>query len=105
MAFADDAFDLARNTDLDGFEIDLATGVASGPVTVGLTGTTRLVYDVWGTTVRRADQLARRAEPGMLLASDETAEKLPESVSMSEYAQVTGQMAWRIGRQRSEERS
>ena len=62
IAFVSDAFDLAAaRPHRESFGLWLSAGVASGPVTVGLTGTSRLVYDVWGITVRRADQLARRA--------------------------------------------
>ncbi len=39
--------------------ISMSAGVDSGPVTVGLTGGSRLVYDAWGSTVRNATDLAR----------------------------------------------
>ena len=48
-------------------DLRLSAGVASGPVAVGLTGANGLVYDVWGVTVKRADQLARRAGSSRLM--------------------------------------
>ena len=74
-------------------------------MTVGLTGTSHLVYDVWGVTVRRADHLARRAGPGRLLASDESAAKLPDTIPVTEFERITGQMAWAVGYEQAEDRS
>ena len=106
ISFAADAFDLIADSELHAEEgLALSAGVASGAVTVGLSGTSHLVNDVWGVTVRRADQLARRAGPGRLLASDETASKLPDTVQVAEYERITGQMAWIVDRERAADRS
>ena len=106
IAFAADAFDLVHDSDLHADAgLELAAGVASGPVTVGLTGTSHLVYDVWGITVRRADHLARRAGPGRLLASDESAAKLPDTIPVTEFERITGQMAWIVDHDRAGDRS
>jgi len=56
--------DLAEDAD-----IAIRAGVDSGPVTVGLTGGSSLVYDAWGPTVQRAAELARRAGPGQALVT------------------------------------
>jgi class 3 adenylate cyclase len=40
--------------------ISVSAGIDSGPVTVGLTGGSGLIYDAWGSTVQRAADLARR---------------------------------------------
>lgn len=106
IAFAADAFDLVHDSDLhaDG-GLELSAGVASGAVTVGLSGTSRLVYDVWGVTVRRADHLARRAGPGRLLASDESAAKLPDTIQVTEFERITGQMSWIVDHDRAGDRS
>lgn len=55
-------------------------GVASGSVNVGLSGSAKLVYDVWGPTVAEAYALARRVAPGDVAWSDQTAERLPDDV-------------------------
>ena len=37
----------------------MTAGIDSGPVTVGLTGGSDLVYDAWGATVQQAADLGR----------------------------------------------
>jgi class 3 adenylate cyclase len=54
--------------------LDLAAGVANGPVMVGLAGASRLMYDVWGETVSTAQYLARTARPGQVLVTGTVAE-------------------------------
>ena len=58
--------------------------VASGVVSVGMTGASGLVYDVWGPTVTHAHRLARRAEPGTVLVSDETRRRLPPTTGVEQ---------------------
>jgi len=58
-------------------------GVHTGPVTVGLTGSVKLVYDLWGETVRVAHFLARRARPGEILVTDEIRRLLPSDIAIS----------------------
>jgi class 3 adenylate cyclase len=60
-----------------GVPVSLGAGIDSGPVSVGLSGSSRLTYDVWGETVSIAAALAHRAEPGDVLVSDRTWELLP----------------------------
>jgi adenylate cyclase len=57
--------------------IALAAGLASGPVSTGLGGSDRLVYDVWGRTATIAYEHARRAGPGTVEIDASTAERLP----------------------------
>ena len=84
--------------------LDLAAGIASGPVTVGLTGRSGLVYDVWGPTAHRADRLARAAGRGRLLVDDDTLSKLPDTTEAAPVRQITGQMAWDVASDEAEER-
>ena len=67
--------ELAGPADLDG-----AAGVATGPVTVGMTGGHGLIYDVWGPTVTTAHALARRAGRGQILMTPDVRALLPESL-------------------------
>ena len=66
--------------------IQSSGGLSSGPVTVGLTGGSRLVYDSWGPTVRASIDLARRAVPGEILISPSTQVLLPSSFSTEQPA-------------------
>jgi len=65
--------DLSDGNDM----IQIGGGLDSGPVTIGLTGGSRLVYDSWGPTIRNATDLARRAAPGEVLVSGATRSLLP----------------------------
>ncbi len=62
--------------------LDTATGVNTGPVTVGMSGGGRLVYDVWGPTVTTAHALARMAGAGEIVITDATRARLPEGVEV-----------------------
>lgn len=71
---------LAAEEDVD---LAVAAGLQFGPVSVGLTGEARLVYDLWGEPVRDAHQLARIAKPGQVLVSSEVRDRLPEAQQAS----------------------
>ena len=60
--------------------LDTAIAVNTGPVTVGMSGGTGLVYDVWGPTVTVAHHLARVAGAGQIVVTDATRARLPDSV-------------------------
>jgi class 3 adenylate cyclase len=81
IAFAADAHDVIRELSLDSpADLDVAVGIDTGPVIVGMTGGTRLVYDVWGETVTVAHHLARRAGRGQILISEQSKDLLPASI-------------------------
>jgi class 3 adenylate cyclase len=78
LAFCRQAQSAIRS--IDGSEeapMDASAGLSSGPVTVGLVGDARLVYDIWGETVTTANMLAGRAASGEILVSESTKERLP----------------------------
>ena len=68
---------IARRTDSG---LDTAIGVHTGPVTIGMVGEGRLIFDVWGETVSYAHLLARRAGAGQILVSEQTHEMLPDEL-------------------------
>ena len=73
-------------SDDTGQTISVSVGVDSGPVTIGLTGGSGLVYDAWGTTVQRADDLARRAEAGMVMLTSAVRSQLPSTFDIDEQS-------------------
>lgn len=77
-SFAIEVRDLVADLDRNHL-ITVGIGLASGPITVGLTGGSRLVHDTWGTTVQLAGDLARRARPGEILASATAEAQLPST--------------------------
>ena len=94
VTFATDARDAIRALgDGASAELDVAVGVDTGPVTVGMTGSARLIYDVWGETVSRAHLLARSAGAGAIVVSDATHSMLPDQIP-SEAADVAGAPVW-----------
>lgn len=71
--------------DLDDL-VSVGVGIDSGPITVGLTGGSRLVHDTWGSTVARANDLARRARPQQILVSASVSAQLPTYVEREDTA-------------------
>ncbi len=81
VTFASDARDAIRALGSSATaRLDVAAGIETGSVTVGMTGTARLIYDVWGETVSRAHLLARSARPGDVVVSDATHSMLPNEI-------------------------
>jgi class 3 adenylate cyclase len=86
VAFASDARDAIRELGAatrDG--LDLTAGVHTGPVTVGMTGGARLVYDVWGETVTVAHAVVRRGRSGQILVTETTRQLLPDSIVVEPF--------------------
>jgi class 3 adenylate cyclase len=103
VAFALDARDVVREMSTE-FEITptVAAGVHTGPVTLGLAGSARLVYDMWGETVSAAHLLARLARPGEILVSGEARPLLPPDVSVVERGgRLEGPPVWEVLGQRA----
>lgn len=65
--------------------LDTAIGINTGPVTVGMSGGARLVYDVWGPTVSVAHDLARAAQAGQIVVTDATRARLPEEIELAPW--------------------
>ncbi len=87
VAFVLDVRDLLEDLSDDSSQsISMSAGVDSGPVTVGLTGGTALVYDAWGATVQHAADLARRAAPNTVLVSASTRAQLPPTFETDDDA-------------------
>ncbi len=61
----------------NGLHLDISGGVDAGPVTVGLIGNARLIYDLWGETAERALVIAGLAADGEILVTDAVRDRLP----------------------------
>jgi adenylate cyclase len=53
-------------------DIGVRIGIASGPLTAGVIGTTRFTYDVWGDTVNLAARLEQTGQRGSIHVCGET---------------------------------
>ena len=85
VAFALDVRDIMREFNAEhGTPLRVSMGIHSGPVTVGLTGSKRLVYDLWGEPVRAAHFLARRAQADEILVTDKVRRLLPSDIAVAE---------------------
>lgn len=87
LAAREAAADIDHELDVD---LQVSAGLASGPVSVGLAGASRLVYDAWGVTPGAAHFLARSAQPGQLLASASTRALLPDTIELADHGEIDG---------------
>jgi adenylate cyclase 9 len=60
------------------FEFKMRMGFNCGPVTAGIIGTERLLYDIWGDTVNVASRMDSTGEAGMLQTPREVVEILKD---------------------------
>ena len=77
-AFVLEVGDVVRDLDPDG-QLYIRAGLDVGPITVGLTGGSKLTHDTWGATVQNASDLARSARRNQVLVSDACRALLPVS--------------------------
>jgi adenylate cyclase len=55
--------------DTTGLELKARIGIHSGPITAGVIGTHKFVYDVWGDTVNTASRMESHSLPGRIQVS------------------------------------
>jgi class 3 adenylate cyclase len=79
-----------------GIQLDVAAGVATGRVTAGLVGDSRLVFDLWGDAVDDAYRLGYAAGSNRVYLSEATRSRLPGSFTLEEVFLRTGDVAWSL---------
>ena len=62
--------DLAEYNKTAGIKFNMRIGLNSGPVTAGVIGKTKFVYDVWGNTVNVASRMESACSPGQIRVSE-----------------------------------
>jgi adenylate cyclase len=65
-----------RAKPLDGAEVQLRIGIASGPVVAGVIGDKRFSYDLWGDTVNVASRMESFGIPGHIQVCENTCRQL-----------------------------
>ena len=60
----------------DGRPMQVRVGVATGPAVAGVIGRRTFAYDLWGDTVNLASRLESNGQPGRILVSDVTYDRL-----------------------------
>ncbi|XP_031559880.1 adenylate cyclase type 9-like [Actinia tenebrosa] len=71
------------NEHMLGFQFVLRIGYNTGPVTAGVIGTTKLLYDIWGDTVNLASRMDTTGVPFKIQVSEATKDKLSEFFTFS----------------------
>jgi len=103
VAFVLDLRDLVLDL-ADDQAISMTAGVDSGPVTVGLTGGSGLVYDAWGPTIQHAAELAGRGTSNDVLVSAATRSQLSASfVTDDDADSIDGRGGARVSGRANEE--
>ena len=58
--------DLAKYNETAEIKFNIRIGLNCGPVTAGVIGTHKFIYDVWGDTVNVASRMESAANPGAI---------------------------------------
>jgi len=66
-----------------GKQVELHIGMATGPAVAGVIGQRKFAYDLWGDTVNLASRLQESAEPGQILLSWSTAQRLEDRYGLT----------------------
>ena len=83
-----------------GFQLSIQIGIHSGDINAGIVGKSKLVYDVWGETVKRSHGLSQSCPAGSVLVSEVVQHRLAdlyhfEPMPLGENAQP-GLRSWRL---------
>lgn len=70
--------DLASYNETAEIKFEIRVGLNCGPVTAGVIGTTKFIYDVWGNTVNVASRMETAAEPGTIRITEDLKNHLPK---------------------------
>lgn len=70
--------DLAEYNKTASIQFNLRIGLNCGPVTAGVIGRTKFIYDVWGNTVNVASRMETAASPGGIRVSENVYEHLKD---------------------------
>lgn len=99
--FAIEMLGILRRFNLErGFELGIQIGIHSGDIVAGIVGKSRVVYDIWGETVKQAYSLSQACPSGSVLVSEIVHHRLedlyPFEASTAANNGQDGLTAWRL---------
>jgi class 3 adenylate cyclase len=63
---------VAGHPPVDGHQLEIRSGIASGPLVAGVIGERKFSYDLWGDTVNTAARMESSGIPGSIQVTEET---------------------------------
>ena len=70
------------------YNLNIHSGIATGPAVAGVIGTKRFIYDLWGDTVNIASRLTDEAMPGMIQVDKTTYSRIREHYAFEPPASI-----------------
>ena len=101
LDFAIEMLGIMRRFNLErGFRLGMQIGIHSGDIVAGIVGKSRVVYDIWGDTVKQAHALSQTTPSGGVVVSDLVHHRLedlyPFELNSSASDDDKGLKAWRL---------
>lgn len=98
LDFAIEMLGLLRRFNIErGYQLSIQIGIHSGDIVAGIVGKSRVVYDIWGDTVKQAHALSQGCPPGAVVVSEVVHHRLEDLYSFEPVAAVIGsEEAWRL---------
>ena len=88
---------LAKVRQQTGVNLNMRIGIHSGPVTAGIIGKNKFIYDIWGDTVNIASRMESQGKPGRIQITEATASLLNNEFPLEEQLKLSikghGEMA------------
>ena len=76
------------NAEIFNFDFKMKIGFNMGPVTSGVIGTTKLLYDIWGDTVNISSRMYSTGVEGKIQVTEDTAKKLGDKFEFEYRGQI-----------------
>ena len=98
LDFAIEMLGLLRRFNIErGYQLSLQIGIHSGDIVAGIVGKSRVVYDIWGDTVKQAHALSQGCPAGAVVISTVVHHRLEDLYSFEPAAAMAdGVQAWRL---------
>lgn len=98
LDFAIEMLAILRRFNIDrGYHLSVQIGIHSGDIVAGIVGKSRVVYDIWGETVKLAHGLSQGCPPGAVLVSEVVHHRLEDLYTFEPCAAKEGGAAsWRL---------